>query len=223
MKGTKDLKEKRGITLIALIITVIVMLILIAVTISVAVSGNLENYARKAGKETNEAIDAEQQLANGKVKIDGKWYDSIEGYILETQMNSNAKYFEFTFNDSYGYHGIEKAAVITGIKEEYMPRVENKNTGALEPKPLYIQDGDKKITDIVIPGKVVNDGKIYTVITINDWGFGNSEITSVVIPDTIKYISWAAFAGCKKLTNIIIPSSVIRLGGESTFAHSRIN
>lgn len=64
MKGTKDLKINRGITLIALVITIIVMLILVAVTITMAVNGGLFEYAGNAGTKTNGAIANEQELAN---------------------------------------------------------------------------------------------------------------------------------------------------------------
>ena len=57
------MKNNKGITLIALIITIIVMLILVAVTITIAVNGGLFNYAREAGIKTNEAKDAEQKFA----------------------------------------------------------------------------------------------------------------------------------------------------------------
>ena len=40
------MKKEKGITLIALIITIIVMLILVAVTISVALNGGLFNNAK---------------------------------------------------------------------------------------------------------------------------------------------------------------------------------
>lgn len=72
---------QKGITLIALVITIIVMLILVAVTISMAVNGGLFDYAGKATGETQNAINAEQQLANGKVQIGGVWYDSINDYL----------------------------------------------------------------------------------------------------------------------------------------------
>ena len=73
---TEKSNKNKGITLIALVITIIVMLILVAVTISMAVNGGLFEYAGNAGKETNNAIREEQQLASGNVKIDGKY-----GYI----------------------------------------------------------------------------------------------------------------------------------------------
>ena len=57
------------------------MLILVAVTISMAVNGGLFEYAGKAVSETNKALQAEQQLANGGIEVDGEWYNSIDEYI----------------------------------------------------------------------------------------------------------------------------------------------
>ena len=48
----KNLSNKNGITLIALIITIIVMLILVAVTINMAINGGLFGYAGNAARET---------------------------------------------------------------------------------------------------------------------------------------------------------------------------
>ena len=81
MKGTKERNTNKGITLIALVITIIVMLILVAVTISMAVNGGLFNYAGKAVGETQNALDVEQQLANGAIQVNGVWYDSIDDYL----------------------------------------------------------------------------------------------------------------------------------------------
>ena len=81
MKKTKELKNKNGITLIALVITIIVMLILVAVTISMAINGGLFDYAGKATGDTKNAINEEQQLANGGITIDGTYYNSIDDYI----------------------------------------------------------------------------------------------------------------------------------------------
>lgn len=65
------MRSEKGITLIALVITIIVMLILVAVTITMAVNGGLFNYAGRAANETNEAKAAEEELANGTVKVNG--------------------------------------------------------------------------------------------------------------------------------------------------------
>ena len=75
------LKNQKGITLIALVITIIVMLILVAVTITMAVNGGLFNYAQKATGETNNAIKAEQQLGQGTVTVDNKTAASINDIV----------------------------------------------------------------------------------------------------------------------------------------------
>ena len=77
----KKLKTQKGITLIALVITIIVMLILVAVTISMAINGGLFEKAGKATGDTKNAMDAEQALASGQITIDGKTYASIDDYL----------------------------------------------------------------------------------------------------------------------------------------------
>lgn len=70
------MKSQKGITLIALVITIIVMLILVAVTITMAVNGGLFDYARKAATDTNEAMKQEQNLGSGFVNVTGSDIDS---------------------------------------------------------------------------------------------------------------------------------------------------
>ena len=81
MKETKDFSKNKGITLIALVITIIVMLILVGVTISIAVNGGLFDYAGKASGQTKNALNAEQELANGGIEVNGKWYNNIDEYL----------------------------------------------------------------------------------------------------------------------------------------------
>lgn len=60
----KAVKRNKGITLIALVITIIVMLILVAVTISLSVNGGLFEYAGNASEQTRVAIDDEKNWSN---------------------------------------------------------------------------------------------------------------------------------------------------------------
>ena len=80
MKRTNDVRTNKGITLIALVITIIVMLILVAVTVTMAVNGGLFDYARRAGQETNQAISDEQKLAEGSI-MDAYLYGTTEEVI----------------------------------------------------------------------------------------------------------------------------------------------
>ena len=81
MNKKQEKHTSRGITLIALVITIIVMLILVAVTIQIAVNGGLFEYAGRAAGDTKNAIDEENNLATGRVEVDGKVYESIDDYI----------------------------------------------------------------------------------------------------------------------------------------------
>ena len=77
----KKLKTRKGITLIALIITIIIMLILVAVTINMVINGGLFEKAGKAVGETQNAINKEQELSNGRIQVNGVWYDSIDSFL----------------------------------------------------------------------------------------------------------------------------------------------
>ena len=66
--------DQKGITLVALIITIIVMLILVAVTISIALQGGLFDKARTASKETRIA-QVNEAIALAKADIVSDYYD----------------------------------------------------------------------------------------------------------------------------------------------------
>ena len=56
----QKLKNNKGITLIALIITIIVMLILVAVTVTVALNGGLFSTAKQAASGTQREAEREE-------------------------------------------------------------------------------------------------------------------------------------------------------------------
>ena len=87
MKKTEDLRTNKGITLIALVITIIVMLILVAVTITMAVNGGLFDYARRAGQATNGAVANEQELAN------------LEGNLTVEELINKYEKADYTLED----------------------------------------------------------------------------------------------------------------------------
>ena len=64
------MKEQKGITLIALIITIIVMLILVAVTINVALNGGIFDKAEDAKTKTQKEVDKEMLLSAVVATVD---------------------------------------------------------------------------------------------------------------------------------------------------------
>ena len=77
------MKGQKGITLVALVITIIVMLILVGVSITVAMQGGLFDTARSAAGGTNNAATAERNLAEGTIlyKVDSTTYNTNAEHI----------------------------------------------------------------------------------------------------------------------------------------------
>lgn len=119
-------RNSNGITLIALIITIIVMLILVAVSVTIAIKGDLFGIAKKASKETEKAKNKEQELANGRIKIDGTWYDSFEDYVIgkasdvQGVVDLNEKNTKFIYTPEGWTNGEVKVEIeARGVAEGY--------------------------------------------------------------------------------------------------------
>lgn len=82
-----------------------------------------------------------------------------------------------------------------------------------------LSDGTVEITyykgtdaNVVIPETI--DG--YTVTSIGDSAFlMRTGITSVEIPETVKYIGAKAFSNCSGITEIVLPESIRTIGDEA--------
>lgn len=86
------MKNQKGITLIALVITIIVMLILVAVVLTIALGDNgILKKAREAGNETKDAYSKEEDVFLDK---DNTLSDKIEelknngtNFTIDTRTN----------------------------------------------------------------------------------------------------------------------------------------
>ena len=83
------MKGQKGITLVALIITIIVMLILVAVTISVALNGGLFANARKAARDTKGA-QVREAMALAKAEVLADYYEA-GGIVAPTADNMKTR------------------------------------------------------------------------------------------------------------------------------------
>ncbi len=84
------MKNNKGITLIALIITIIVMLILVAVTVAVVVNSNLIGTAQGAKTDTETAYSEESNIAGFNVTIGGedRYFNNADEYVDYLKGNS---------------------------------------------------------------------------------------------------------------------------------------
>ncbi len=115
------MKNTKGITLIALIITIIIMLILVAVSISVALNTGLFKSAGDATKNWKSAQDAEANVG-AEIKIGDKTYSSIEDYLegKEKLPEGAGKRFAETkeYNDGTKTAWIPAGFTVSGIRGE---------------------------------------------------------------------------------------------------------
>ena len=172
----KKLQNKKGITLIALIITIIVMLILVAVTVNVALNGGLFNTTELAKEETKMQAEKEMLWAETIAAYDaetgmideGKLRTNLEapGWTVETE-NGQTVYISPS-NKKYTVGQNFEVAYIGDVVEESVKHLEDDNN------PLTIGS----IEDLVDLSIAVNEGTTYegeTITLLTSLDFDNPE------------------------------------------------
>ena len=116
------MRRDKGITLVALIITIVVMLILVAVSVNIVVKSNLIGTAEKTVNKYKTA--SEEESKGGVIEIDGKKYNSIEDYMKEKEGEKEEKLPDIkageraTANSNYNGAVIPKGFTVSGISTE---------------------------------------------------------------------------------------------------------
>ncbi|MBR1973826.1 MAG: leucine-rich repeat protein, partial [Candidatus Methanomethylophilaceae archaeon] len=98
----------------------------------------------------------------------------------------------FAVNDAYG----NNIGYIVTVDDDTSKEVDVKLTTSLE------------ATTVSIPSTVSHGGVTYTVTGIADWGFDDSTIGTLTLPDTLKTIGYEAFYGTSISGNLVIPAGV---------------
>lgn len=231
------MKNNRGITLIALIITIIVMLILVAVSVNILIKSNLIGTAEKA---TNKYKTATEEEANGgTIEINGKKYNSIDDYMEEispTIVEGDLNDWEFTVEDDdtitiTGYKNtdttIDTVVVPNYIGGKPVKKIAGSRyisggqstiyLGSIWNNEIctekYLNDGSRVYQQNITIKKVVISSGIETI----EWGsfVGTENLSEINIPNSVKYIGDYAFNYCTSLTEITIPGSVTYIGTEA--------
>jgi len=181
-------KQNKGITLIALIITIVVMLILVGIVVSTTINSNLINKVKRAKGEWEKAEGQDSNIAG--VTVDGKYYGSLKDYAA-------------LFQSAYAYSsGGPVFVIVDGIKYR-----KTSDTTVEVAGPEY-----KSVVTVDIPRSITFDGKGYDVTSIGLGAFwGCDSLTGVTIPGSVKTITTYAFYNCINLTSITIPESVTNI------------
>ena len=112
--------KEKGITLIALIITIIVMLILVGVVVTVVIQSNLLGTAKTAGDKYKTAYENESNMS--EVTINGEKYASIEDYLegkVKLPEGAGKRFSETKeYSDGTKTAWIPAGFTVSGIKSE---------------------------------------------------------------------------------------------------------
>ena len=198
-------KKAKGITLIALVITIVIVLILAGISMSFVLGKNgIITKAQEAREKTEEAKANEEKDFAG-------WNDSTDKILNDNQNdddddydNGMAKYFTYTVNED------TREATVTGVKDEYATwdyYGERKGLKA-------IVDEGKSIQEVIIPKKIEYNGKKYTVTQIGNSAFDSETqgcITSLIMPNTITTINNYAFAS-QRISSIVWSANLKKIG-----------
>ena len=182
----KKLENNKGITLIALIITIIVLLILAGVTLNTLFGNDsIIAKAREAANAYKNSEKEEQKRFNNINKyINGEEIVEEEEEVVETNPNF------FTYSDP----DQNDEVLITGFTK-----------GAGGGEEAYTNN-DETIIKLVVP-KQSKDGK--NIKGIGDKAFRNrTKLTKLVLQDNIIQLGISAFSECTGITNLTLPITI---------------
>ena len=78
--------------------------------------------------------------------------------------------------------------------------------------------------EVIIPEYVSHEGNSYEVTAIGWHSFEKCvNITSISLPNTLKWIGFSAFWNCSGLTSIVIPNSVTEIGEQAFYSCSNLS
>ncbi|MBO4815441.1 MAG: leucine-rich repeat domain-containing protein [Clostridia bacterium] len=224
------MKNKKGITLIALIITIIVMLILVGVTINVALNGGLFEKAKTASEQTQVETNKET-LYSAVVAAMG-----TDGTIDYTKLNKEAASLGFTkvqngvyTKDGYTYTVNDVTGIVTATKTtsggeglDNFETVEDSSyftysetgetiTGLSDAGKAFVTQSAGKSIKLIIPDK--NPDNV-TITTIGDYAFIDMDTgesifkgigtLKIELPTSVTSIGVACFFAADCLTDITL-------------------
>ena len=216
----------KGITIVALVVTIVIMLILVGVTVTIAINGGLIGTAKDSKEETRYTqVLAEKEMWEQEERPTERFgikSETLEDFItrLENEKLLTKKEAEEVRKD--GMTTIAKKWLVFGARKnvadaslwEY--KLDKKTNLVTITKYLGVMDD---LTELTIPNFLLIDGKEYRVTKIMSPDGSNPIVCfpgKVIISKGITEIGCASFNGAtkecgwsQKITDIEIPDSVI--------------
>lgn len=224
----KYFEENKGITLIALVITIIVLLILAGVTIAILTGENgILNRATESKEINKEAgVLEEVKLGYGTCRIDNNY--SKENF--QKNVSGTIEYWNYRENEKKlliyrSIEGIEYYICLENGEISFYDENINKLEGTENEEWKYEEqeDGSIMITgylgtnpEPVMPDIINNK----PVTKIGNTALKNSEFTGIFLSKFLEEIGNSAFGACINLKKVELPDG-IKIVGETAFGNCK--
>ena len=221
-------ENKKGITLVALVVTIVVLLILAGVSLNLLIGNNGIITRAQQAKISNDLSSYKEQLA---MFIAEKKVENPEFYESSLTAGKNNLYYNTKTSED------EKTIkdIINDVKDEYLDSLEvikgkliintqDKNiikvaqTVGVEPNPYDIRNGVLQSSD----GNLLlmdENGTLRipdSVTEIGEGAFSGIEgLKTIIIPGTVKTIATSAFSFNTTLETVILEEGVENIGNQA--------
>lgn len=235
----------KGITIVALVVTIVIMLILVGVTVTIAINGGLIGTAKDSKEETRYTqVLAEKEMWESEKRSTDRFgiqVETLEEFVnrlkdnkllTEKEAEQAKQNLKVTIAKKIIYLSKDKVLADSGLWEA---TIDKKTQQAILTK--YKGTGEL-LKDVVVPNAIEKDGIEYEVIQI-----GNGDkvaefegeitisegittagqnafyfcrgITKVNLPTSLKQIQYQAFRGTTNLKSISLPKGLEVLGNRA--------
>ncbi len=222
----EKLKNRKGITLIALVVTIVILLILAGVSISLILDNNgIIQKSKEARKEYGQAKENEQADLNNISDWIEKETGADENAVVEPQNINDWKY-DVQDDETViitGYCGTETEVIIPNsingkkVKRIYKGRNNLTTDGAQvsiwednirSSQKIWMGSGITEAQDTITKIKISNG-----IEELGSFAFlGTTNLKEVELPKSLKKIEKYAFYYCNKLEKVQIPDNVTSMG-----------
>lgn len=208
----------KGITIVALVVTIVIMLILVGVTVTVVIKGDLIDTAKESNDETRYAqvLEQKEMWESEKLATDrfGAKAETLEEFVERLKKEKILTEEEGKQILELGFVTIAKKDILLDGKRNVADaslwdyQLDTKTNLVTITKYLGVMDD---LTELTIPNFLLIDGKEYRVTKIEGhdaWQAIANFNGNVIISKGITEIGKASFNGANKITGVEIPDSV---------------
>ena len=209
----------KGITIVALVVTIVIMLILVGVTVTVVIKGDLIDTAKESNDETRYAqvLEQKEMWESEKLATDrfGAKAETLEEFVERLKK-------EKILTEEEGKQILELGFVTIAKKDILLDGKRNVADASLWDYQLdtktnfvtitrYLGTTDN-LTELTIPNFLLIGGKEYRVTKTLSYNGSNAIVNfkgKLIISKGITEIGKASFNGASKITGVEIPNSAI--------------